>query len=77
MFSMLGKFSADDILIVFLFSEKTGFGISCKSSQLESICVKCQILFSRKIRKNNINLSSVELAQRVVNNLISDEVNIS
>ena len=28
--------------------------------------MKCQILFSRKIKKNNTNLSSAELAHRVV-----------
>ena len=32
---------------------------------METICMKCQILFSGKNRKN-INLSSAELAQRVV-----------
>ena len=33
---------------------------------METICMKCQILFSGKNKKNIINLSSVELAQRVV-----------
>ena len=33
--------------------------------QIVSICMKFQILFSRK-NKKNINLSSAELAQRVV-----------
>ena len=32
---------------------------------METICMKCQILFSGKYKKN-INLSSAELAQRVV-----------
>ena len=33
---------------------------------LESICMKWQILFSGKIRKNIINFSSAEFVQRVV-----------
>ena len=46
------KFSADDILKYFsYFSQKTGFDISCKLSPLETICMKCQILFWGKIRK--------------------------
>ena len=32
----------------------------------ETICMKCQILFSGKNKKNIINLSSAENAQRVV-----------
>ena len=34
---------------------------------METNCMDCQILFSRKIRKIITNLSSAELAQRVVN----------
>ena len=33
---------------------------------MEAICMKCQILFSGKIMKNNINVSSAALAQSVV-----------
>ena len=33
---------------------------------METICMKCQILFSGKNKKNITNLSSAELAQRVV-----------
>ena len=47
------------------FSQKTGFDISCKLSPIKTICMKCQILFSGK-NKKNINLSSAELAKRVV-----------
>ena len=54
------KFAADDILKYFsYFSQKTGFDISCTLSPKETICMKCQILFSMK-------LSSAENAQRVV-----------
>ena len=61
------KFSADDILKYFsYFSQKTGFDISCKLSLKETICMKCQILFSGKNKKNNIILSSAENAQRVL-----------
>ena len=34
------------------FSQKTSFDISWKLSPVETICMKCQILFSRKIKKN-------------------------
>ena len=40
--------------------------MSCKLSPLETICMKCQFLFSGKNKKNITNLSSAELAQRVV-----------
>ena len=42
--------SADDKLIFFLFSQKTGFQISCRLSpvEIETICLKCQNLFSGK-----------------------------
>ena len=67
MLSTPSKNSADDILNCFsYFSQKTGFDISCKLSPLETICMKCQILFSRKNKKTIINLLSAELAQRVV-----------
>ena len=47
------KFSADDILKYFSnFSQKTGFYISCKLSPLETVCMKCLILFFRKNKKN-------------------------
>ena len=40
------KTSADDILKYF--SEKIGFDNSCKLSPSETICMKCQNLFSEK-----------------------------
>ena len=59
------KFSADDNVKYFsYFSQKTGFDISCKLS--ETICMKYQTLFSGKKKKNITNLSSAELAKRVV-----------
>ena len=61
--STLAKFSASDKLKYFSYSsQKTGFDISCKLSPMETICMKYQSLFSGK----NINLSSAELANRVV-----------
>ena len=46
-----------------VFLQKIGFDISCK---LSTICMKCQNLFSGKIKKKYItNLSSAEFAQRV------------
>ena len=64
---MLDKiFSRRHIEMFFLnFFEKSGFDISCKLSPLGIICMKCQNLFSGKIRKISC-LSSAELAQRVV-----------
>ena len=44
---------------IFYFSWKTGFDIK------ETVCTKCQILFSGK-NKKNINMSSAEFAQREV-----------
>ena len=42
-------FNREHIEIFFLFSQTTGFDISCKLFPLETICMKCQILFSGKI----------------------------
>ena len=62
------KFSANNILKYFFsyFSWKTGFDVSCKLSPKETICMKCQNLFSGKNKKNIINLLAAELAQIVV-----------
>ena len=40
----------------FFFSQKTGFDISCKLSPIETICMKCQILFSGKNKKKYISI---------------------
>ena len=65
--STLGKvFSRRYFEIFFLFFPEKGFDISCKVSSKETICMKCQILFSgknKKNKKNIINLSSAESAQ--------------
>ena len=37
----------DDVFLIFFF-QKTGFDILCKLSALETICIKCQNLFSGK-----------------------------
>ena len=67
MICTLGKNSADGILKYFsYFSLKTGFDILCKLSLMETICMKCQNLFSEQNKKNVNNLSSAELAQRVI-----------
>ena len=62
------KFAAEDILNWYFsyFSQETGFGISCKLSPLETICMKCQNLFSGKNKQNIINLLSAVFALRVV-----------
>ena len=55
------KFSADGILKYFSYffkqQNKTGFDISCK---LETVCMKCQNLFSGKNKINIINLLSAD-----------------
>ena len=50
MLRMLGKISADDNWKYFFsyFSLKIGSDISCKLSAEETICIKCQHLFSGK-----------------------------
>ena len=59
------QFSADDIFqIVFLFfSQVTGFDISCTLSQLETVCMKCQLL--EKLRKYH-QILSADVIQRVI-----------
>ena len=65
--------SADDILKHFsYFSLKKGFDISCKLSPVETICMKCQILFLDKYLPN---LSSADLAKWVVKLLITTAAN--
>ena len=69
------KISADDKLMIFFFLLELTFHanclhwrqfayISCKLSPLETICMRSQILFSGKNKKNITNLSSAELARR-------------
>ena len=60
---MLGKnYSRRQFDLFFLiFPSKIGFDISCKLSPQETICMKCQCLFSGK-NKKNINLSSAGIA---------------
>ena len=48
------------------FFQKIGFDISCELSPLETIRMKYQSIFSRKNKKNIINLLPAEYAQRVV-----------
>ena len=47
------------------FFQKTGIDISCNLFPMEKIYMKCQIMFSRKNKKNITNLSSAVLAQRM------------
>ena len=65
-------FSRQHFEVFFLFFPRFWFfmqiisDISCKLSPLETIFMKCLILFSGKNKKNITNLSSIELTQRVV-----------
>ena len=62
MLSILGKiFSRRHFDIFFLFSKKTEFDNLCKLSPMETVCIKRQIMFSGKHKKNITNLSFAEL----------------
>ena len=62
--STLDKISVDDSFkIFFLFSPANRIDNTCKLSPMETICMKCQILFSEKNKKNIINMSSAEFSQ--------------
>ena len=52
--------SADDklMIIFFIFPRKTGFNISCKLSQIETIYMKCQMLFHKKNKKKYLKILS-------------------
>ena len=63
----LNKYSADDKLVIFfLFFPKTGFDISCKLSPMETICMKCQNLFSGKNKKNISKCRLLKILPRVL-----------
>ena len=66
--SPLGRiFSRQHIEILFLrFLHKTGLDILCKLSPMKTTCLNYQILFSGSNKTIITNLSSAELAQRVV-----------
>ena len=62
MISMLGKNVTDNILKYFsYFSQEQDCDTLWKLAPLETICLKCQILYFRK-NKKNINLSPAEFA---------------
>ena len=48
------------------FSQKTGFDISCKLSPQETVCMKCQILFSGKNNKNISKCRLLKISPRVL-----------
>ena len=62
--SLIQQTTSWDIFLIF--SQKTGFDISCKFSPLEKICMKHQNLFSGENKKNIVNLLCARFAQRVV-----------
>ena len=49
-----------------MFFQETGFGISCEFSPLETVCVRCRDLFSMDDGGGVVDLSSAELAKRVL-----------
>ena len=46
--------------IFLIFSQETGFDISCTLSPIETVCIKCQILLAGKIKKVSSNTLSAE-----------------
>ena len=56
----MGKFSRQQFDIFSIFPQETGFGISCKLSPKETVCMKCQTLFSEKKKKKCFKMSSAE-----------------
>ena len=57
-FTALWANSADDKFVIFF--QKVGLDISCKLSQMETFCMKCQILFSGKNKRTNFKMLSAE-----------------
>ena len=49
-----------------IFSQVTGFDISCTLFQLETECMECQILLAGKTKKVSSNILSADIIQRVV-----------
>ena len=66
--STLGKIfnRRHTIFLIFPRKQHLTFHANCLLWTLETICKKCQMLFSWKNKKNIINMSSAELAQIVV-----------
>ena len=64
--STLGKTLITLKYFFLFFFQKTGSDIPCQLSPMETICMKCQKLFSGKNMKNITNMTSAKLAQRVV-----------
>ena len=54
-------------IFFFPHKKKSFFDTSHKLSAKETFCIECQILFSRKSKKNIINLSSAEFAHSMEN----------
>ena len=48
------------------FSKKTGFDISCKLSPVETICMKCQNLFSGKTKQNILKCCLLGILPRLL-----------
>ena len=59
--STLGKIFSRRHIEIFLYFSETGFDISCCLSQMETICMKCSILYSGKNKIKKYQLSSAEL----------------
>ena len=59
LYHSLGYFNRQQTDDMFCFTLKISFDILCKVSPVETICMKCQMLFSGKIR-NIFKMSPVE-----------------
>ena len=72
-FNTLWAYSADNKLVIFfLFSQKTGFDISCKLSSLE-LAWNVKSFFLGKIRKNISKCHLLKILPRVLNGNMSWE----
>ena len=66
-FTILWVNSFDDrLMIIFRFTQKTGFDISCKLSLLEIVCMNCQNLFSKKNKKTILVCCLLKILPRVL-----------
>ena len=66
----MGNLADDKLMIFFLFISKNRVDISCKLSIKETVCMKCQLLFSGKNKKN---ISTCHLLKILLNMLSVNE----
>ena len=60
-YSAMGEFSRQQIYIFLFFPQKIGLTFHANCLLKETICMKCQILFSGKNNKKYFKMSSAEI----------------